>query len=563
MPRLILTKARRSAKEWLDKKAASIAPESVVKSVYAETEISAGYFFAIGVANLIALCGLLTNSLTVIIGAMLISPLMGPILSTGFAFVTGNRAIGTQALRKIAISVAVTLAIAAIATILSPLKDPTAEILSRTRPNFYDLVIAVLAGSAGAVALCTKKNYLTVVPGVAIATAVIPPLSVAGYGIGIGSARILGGGFLLFFTNFVAILLSTVVVFSVYGFLPTAATEGEVRHLKRRMSGLAAILLVVSIPLAYTLHKTISDVRRQYAVRETLKNGLERRDISRLAGFSVLPASDGAIEIRATVNTVRYLKEAEISAAERDLKKKMSGNVRLFVEQIQVQPGGLKEEVPIAPALSPAPAPPAAPGETLQAARKSATGVIRKATVTMENIIQPSRVAGFSVAFTDGSPGIAVTLSITRDTPATPAEKRLLAGILSDAVGTPLTLDVVTVPVVPPLIFPEGKTDLTVGMRERIRQAAGYAAGLPSPAIRIEASPDSSLSLVKGRAMAGARAGRVAGALVETHGIPKDRISISVGRRKGTGPPFVKVSIIPEEVVPGRPSPGPVGRRDG
>jgi len=554
MLRLVLTRMKRSAKQWLEKNAASIAPESVIKSIHAETEISSGYFFAIGVANLIALCGLLTNSIAVIIGAMLISPLMGPILSTGFAFVTGNRTIGSQALRKIAISVAVILVVAAIATISSPLKDPTAEILSRTHPNFYDLVIAFLAGSVGAVALCTKKNYLTVVPGVAIATAVIPPLSVAGYGIGIGSVRIFGGGFLLFFTNFVAIILSTVVAFSVYGFLPTAAKEEEVRHLKQRMLGLAAVLLVISIPLIYTLHKTISDVRRQYAVRETLKNGLERRDVSRLAGFSILPATDGAMEIRATVNTVRYLKKGEIAAVERNLKKGLSENVRLVVEQIQVQPGGLKDVVQIAPALlpTPPPAPAPSPGETLQASRKNAVDSLRKEIVTIGNILRPSRVAGFSIAFSDGSPGIAVTLKITRDAPVTPAEKRLLEGILSDAVGTPLTLEVVTVPVVPPLVFPEGETDLTDEMRAHIRQAAEYAAELSLPVLRVEASPDPSLPLRKGQALAETRAGRVAGALAEDHGIPKDRISISVGRREKTVPPSVKITIIPEDAVPGR-----------
>ena len=77
-----------------------------------------------------------------------------------------------------------TLAIAVIATYVSPIKDITSEIISRTNPNLYDLIIAFLAGTAGAGAMCTGKNYLTVVPGVAIATAVIPPLSVAGFGIG-------------------------------------------------------------------------------------------------------------------------------------------------------------------------------------------------------------------------------------------------------------------------------------------------------------------------------------------------------------------------------------------
>jgi len=150
-------------------------------------------------ANLIALNGLIQNSSPVIIGAMLISPLMGPILSFGFAFITGDRFIWRKSIIKISLSIILIIGVAAVTTYLSPLKDITDEIVSRTRPNLYDLIIAFLSGIAGAIAICTKKNYITIVPGVAIATAVIPPLSVAGFGLGIWSWRIFVGGFLLFF----------------------------------------------------------------------------------------------------------------------------------------------------------------------------------------------------------------------------------------------------------------------------------------------------------------------------------------------------------------------------
>ena len=104
----------------------------------------------------------------------------------------------------------------------------------------------------------------------------------------------------------------------------------------------------------------------------------------------------------------------------------------------------------------------------------------------------------------------------------------------------------------PPLVFAEGNTDLTDELRAHIRQAAEYAAGLPSSVLRVEATPDPSLPPRKGRAFAETRAKRVAGALAENHGLPKDRISISVGRKAGSGPPSVKISIVPEDVVPGR-----------
>ena len=185
-------------KRYFGKYAAMIDQKSVIKDIYSELELSPGYFTMLNLANLIALFGLLINSIAVIIGAMLISPLMGPMISFGFAFVTGDNAIWQKSLKKLVVSVTITILVAAAATYFSPLNDITDEILARTKPNLFDLLIAFLAGSAGAAAICTKKNYLTVVPGVAIATAVIPPLSVAGFSLGIGNLYIASGGFFLF-----------------------------------------------------------------------------------------------------------------------------------------------------------------------------------------------------------------------------------------------------------------------------------------------------------------------------------------------------------------------------
>ncbi|HJX14857.1 MAG TPA: TIGR00341 family protein [Candidatus Deferrimicrobiaceae bacterium] len=339
-----LSKARSLLSRWRQGRAASINPKSVVKDVQPETEASAGYFLALSVANLIALCGLHTNSLAVIIGAMLISPLMGPILSAGFACVTGNKPIGRQALKKIAFSIFLTLIVAAFATLLSPLKNPTAEILARTRPNFYDLVIAFLAGAVGATAICTKKNYLTVVPGVAIATAVIPPLSVAGYGLGVGSLRIFGGGFLLFFSNFVSIIISTEVVFFIYGFSPGSETKEDVQQLKKRMVVLLAILFVITIPLVYTVHKTISEVALRTSVKGALRDNFDKTDVSHLAGFDYSKPGDKVFEIRATINTVRFLSEERISEISNNVWRALSKEVKLSVEQILVQKGGLREK---------------------------------------------------------------------------------------------------------------------------------------------------------------------------------------------------------------------------
>jgi uncharacterized membrane protein len=117
----ILRKIVFLVKQWLEKTALSINHEAVIKDIAQETDISTSYFLMLSAANLIALSGLITNSAPVIIGAMLISPLMGPILSFGFAFITGARQIWRGSVKKIAVSILVTLIVAALASILSPM----------------------------------------------------------------------------------------------------------------------------------------------------------------------------------------------------------------------------------------------------------------------------------------------------------------------------------------------------------------------------------------------------------------------------------------------------------
>ena len=176
---------------------------------------------------LIALLGLLINSVAVVIGAMLISPLMGPIFTAALSFSMGDLRLARKAFKIIVVSIILSVFVAALFTLLSPLKAPTQEILSRTRPNVYDLLIAAFAGAAGAYALCTRVSYLFVTTGVAVATAVIPPLSVVGYGIGTGQFSIAMGGFLLFFTNLVAIVISSDIVFHIFRFRAIMVEEAS------------------------------------------------------------------------------------------------------------------------------------------------------------------------------------------------------------------------------------------------------------------------------------------------------------------------------------------------
>lgn len=173
--------------------------------------------FSAGIATL----GLALNSPAVIIGAMLISPLMGPILATGMSLATGDFVLATRAAVNLFLSCLVAILLAFVLVSLLPFKEVTGEIASRTQPNTLDFVIALFSGAVGSIAVCKEvKGVVTSIPGVAIAVALMPPLCVVGYGLGVAlslsaedGTRIARGGMLLFVTNLVAIIFTAMVVF--------------------------------------------------------------------------------------------------------------------------------------------------------------------------------------------------------------------------------------------------------------------------------------------------------------------------------------------------------------
>ena len=528
-------------KHWRAEKIAAIDHQRIVKQVSSEVEISGGYFLILTLANLIALCGLIMDSSPVIIGAMLISPLMGPFLSFGFAFITGNREIWRSSVKKITVSVLLTIVVAAAATYISPLKDPTGEILSRIKPNLYDLAIAFLAGMAGASAICTRQYYLTIVPGVAIATAVIPPLSVAGFGAGTGSFQIFSGGFLLFFTNFVAIIISTCMVFHFYDFRPSIYSHYEQARLKRRIAFLSAILILISIPLAYTLHKSIAEIRLKATIEDKLRQELDREQHSHLARFSYTQQKNGELTITAVVNTVAYYRDTDIKTAENELSKSLRCKVSLDLEQIKVQSGGLREELLPKPALPVLP-PPRPSWEIIRDLRQTVLTAVGQSAKRIDNIISPAQVAGFSAGFDANSEALSVSLTIRRDIPFSDTETLWLQRTMADDLNLPVALRIETVPFVPPLVFIPGDSTVTAGMKNSILSLKGVYAADPKALIKVEAYQVSSER--SRRALSAKRLEQITDILEKECNIPPDRIMTSINVKKMPAP-TVKITVLP------------------
>jgi uncharacterized hydrophobic protein (TIGR00271 family) len=451
---------------------------SVIKDLAGRADLSGSYLLMIVFSCLVALLGLLVNSVAVVIGAMLISPLMGPIFTAALSFSMGDLRLARKALKIIVVSIILSVLVAAFFTLISPLKAPTQEILSRTRPNIYDLLIAAFAGAAGAYALCTRVSYLFVTTGVAVATAVIPPLSVVGYGIGTGQAAIALGGFLLFFTNLVAIIISSDIVFHIFRFRASMVEEATY-PIRRRVQILGVVLALISVPLVYTLVVDIKKVQLTSRIERILKSNLNSKDQSRMTDFSLQQGNDG-LTVAVSVNTVKFYNLSTEMRIENDLKTALKSPVRLDLEQVivkssRVEPQHLNPVNPLG--VSPVPQP-----ETLADLREKTIGRVKAGCEEVLPFVRPYTITQCGIRFSDKGSPTTVVMAIARDYPFSEEERRWLKVALEKKLGETLELELELVPFLPPMHFGnDGKLD--EGSRKALAVFKQFTGIEPKPRI--------------------------------------------------------------------------------
>ena len=293
---------------------------------------SADFFVMILLSAVIAILGLLLNSTAVIIGAMLVAPLMSPVLSMSMSLVQGNlRLLGTateSTLKGAAMAIAVSAAI----TVISPLQLPTAEILSRTRPTLLDLVVALAAGAAAGYAV-SREDVSAALPGVAIAVALVPPLGVVGYGVASQQPRIGGGAALLFVANLSAILLAAALIFLLLGFRPTRAERQ--RRLQRGLLVSLAAMLLIAIPLALISRTSFRQLQQKEEVTTILTEEIAD-DTGRVVDVVVEPAGEG-IAVDATLYAMAELDAERLDAIQRRLTEEVGAPVTLRATVLQAK----------------------------------------------------------------------------------------------------------------------------------------------------------------------------------------------------------------------------------
>ncbi|HEY9551404.1 MAG TPA: TIGR00341 family protein [Prevotella sp.] len=206
--------------------------------------------FAIFIASL----GLNVNSTAVIIGAMLISPLMGPIIGMGLAIGINDLDLLKRSGKNYVVATVISVITASVYFFISPLSEAQSELLARTSPTLYDVLIALCGGAAGILALSTKGKG-NVIPGVAIATALMPPLCTAGFGVATGNISYFFGAFYLFFINTVFICLATFLGVRMLKFSPKEFIDTARQATVRK--SIIAIVIVTMLPAAFFTVKII------------------------------------------------------------------------------------------------------------------------------------------------------------------------------------------------------------------------------------------------------------------------------------------------------------------
>ncbi len=295
------------------------------KSIRDMVEFKGTNLWVLMFAIIIASVGLNVNSTAVIIGAMLISPLMGPIMGIGYGIGINDFELIKKSFKSITIAVLISLLSATLYFLISPLSEARSELLARTTPTLWDVLIALFGGLAGILA-STRKEKSNVIPGVAIATALMPPLCTAGYGLATGHLSYFFGAFYLFFINVVFIALATMLFI---GYLNPPHKHLLDSTMERRVRNyIIALVLITVLPSIYLAYNMVTDVAFNARARDFINNELTFENT--LTTQEKISPSDSKIEVTFVGTPIS---KEKLAAIEKRLKNYNLENVQLEVHQ--------------------------------------------------------------------------------------------------------------------------------------------------------------------------------------------------------------------------------------
>jgi uncharacterized hydrophobic protein (TIGR00271 family) len=339
----------------------------IVREIKVGSQPSKSFYILLLAASLIASFGLMANSTAVVIGAMLVSPLMTPIIGMSLALVRGNGKFFWRATQAEIFGVMLAIGIAALFGLLPVNPEPTSEMLARTQPNLLDLLVAVLAGFAGAYAMVDER-ISPALPGVAIATAIVPPLANTGLCLGIGAYAGAWGSFLLFFANFISILLVAAAVFFAAG-LSSEFLSKSPWDLIRRFAWATLAFLVLIVVLSNALMEIVQARKLDSAIKQVLT--VELANLYASLDSQIHKTQNNEVDILAAVRAPRIIPPDEVGEIQDALSRRLQKPIHLIVRTT------------IASDMS-------ATGSTRQVVGRNLNGVFMNATISDEEMVLKS-----------------------------------------------------------------------------------------------------------------------------------------------------------------------------
>lgn len=313
--------------QWLDQKPLPL--KILNRSLWRTAEPSFNYYIMLFLSSVIATLGLLAGSTAAIIGAMIVAPLMGPIVGMAFAITMGNRRLLKRAGLSVATGALLTIGTAYLLCQIVGINTLNPEILERTRPTLLDLAIGLAAGAAGSFGK-TRREVADALPGVAIAVALVPPLSVIGIGLAFGDSSIFFGSSLLFLTNLAGIVLSGGLVFIWQDY-------GSMKRARKGLTASTATVLLLGVPLGFAMKDLIIEERARTLVGRLIREEtltFSETDIRRLR----VAAVDGALQIDLEVAAPEgSIARNQIELVHQFLEKELSRNIVLDVNVLAVE----------------------------------------------------------------------------------------------------------------------------------------------------------------------------------------------------------------------------------
>lgn len=300
----------------------------VLANIVEGSQPTAIYYVLLGISELIAGFALIIGSDATLIGANVVAPLMTPIFGVALGLTRGDLRLLRTALVAEFGGALVGVALCFLLGLLPIAVDPSPSLLAQTRPTLIDLLVAALAGLAGALAMIDER-VSPVLPGVAIATALNPPIAAIGLCLALGAYEGAWGAFVLFFANVLAILAVAGGMFVIAGFV-TRAEIGSFRGLARRFAGAAIGLLLVAVLLTQYLIGMVRDVRTERAINDTLDLELAHEPSTSLERVEFNRGSEW-VEVLSTVQTPRLIPPERVERIQQALSDRLGEPVRLFM----------------------------------------------------------------------------------------------------------------------------------------------------------------------------------------------------------------------------------------